>query len=107
MAKVTETLKSLVLERMDMDDLIEHSAQAKHLMREREEHGLTNPEWLTDTLNGLTREIKLKSRDELEKRLRELRAQESGLETMTEKRERIKREREALEAKLGAVSQPA
>lgn len=106
--QVSEQLKNLQFDRLDMDDLIEHSVQARHLIAERENHSLSQPEWLTDVMASLTREIKLKSRDELEKRRKELMAQQSGLETLTEKRERINRELATLDAKLGVgEKQPA
>jgi hypothetical protein len=103
MARVTEALKGLDMDRMAMDDLIEYSAAAKHLSMERELHGLTNPEWLTDVISKLQKEIRAKSRDELELRKKELLAQASGLESAAEKRARIQRELADLDAKLGNV----
>ena len=60
-----------------------------------------SPEWLTDVMAKLTREIDARRRDELEKRLKEIKAQRSTLRTAEEKRAALDDEQAALERQLG------
>jgi|ERR1051326_5101255 signal transduction histidine kinase len=98
---ITETLKRLDLDRLAMEDLVEHAAHARKLTVEYGEHSIPVPEWLRDVTTALTREIRAKSRDLLELRKRELLKQAQGLESAEEKRQRIARELSEIDGKLG------
>lgn len=102
-----EKLKQLDTNRISLEEGLELRACARHLSNEYDLAAIPVPEWLSEVTSVLAKDIAGRTRDAIEKRLAELKAQELGLESAAEKRERIKREREALEAKLGSVQQPA
>jgi hypothetical protein len=98
-------LKNFVVDRLDLEEMFALSALGKLVRSEYQNRSMPVPEWLTDQLAVLEREILARRRDELEKRLEEVKASQSGLETPAEKRERLAREREELEKQLGVAAE--
>ena len=98
-------LKNFVVDRLDMDELFALSAFGKSIRVEYQERSLPIPVWLEEQLGVLNREILARRRDELEKRLKDIKAQRSTLETASEKRTRLDVEQAELEKQLaGGVS---
>ena len=98
---LTARLKGLNTDASALDDMIELAVGAKHLRVEYETRMISEPEWLTDAINRLNREIDLRRRDELEKRLREARARKTSLMSTDEKRRMVDDEVSKLERELG------
>lgn len=93
-------LKRLNCDGVQLDELMAHAAFAKILRAEYEGKNITAPEWLDDAIRRINREITLRSKDALEMRLKEIRAQRTQLMTPTEKREQLEKEEAALQEQL-------
>lgn len=91
----------------DLDETIALSAFAKGLQAEYVTRNIPVPEWLTTVLTTLGHEITSKTRDQLEKRKRELLAQKAGLESAEDKRARIAKELAEIGAQLGEPAELA
>ena len=89
------------IQSQSIEDMLLLYAQAKQLRAEYEAFALDEPEWLSDALRLLSREIRLQTEDRLALRLKELEQAERGLMTTGEKREALRKEREALEIRMG------
>lgn len=69
--------------------------------------GAEVPEWLKDANKALSKEIETRSRDMLEKELKELTAREEALKTKEEQRKELEAKRKRIEQRLnGAIPQP-
>jgi hypothetical protein len=99
--KMLSQLKNFVVERLDLEEMFYLSALGKLVRAEYVERALTVPEWLTDQLATLDREINARRRDELEREMKQIRAEEAGLETAQDKRERLARRKAEIEKQLG------
>lgn len=99
-----DQLKRLDVDRMQLDETLALAAFAKSLHAEYDARAIPAPEWLDDSVRTLNREISMRTRDALEMRLKEIRAQKTQLESAGEKRERLAREEEELTAKLAGTS---
>ena len=95
-----QQLKNFIVDRLDVDELFALSALGKSIHKEYQERGLPTPIWLGEQMATLEREILARRRDELEKRLKDIKAQRSTLETASEKRERLDKEQAELEKQL-------
>ena len=95
-----QELKTFSVDRMDLNEMIYLEADALHLRLAYEHRAIPVPEWLTDKIRELNTEIDRRKRDDLEKRLKELRAADAADMTASERREARKKEREAIEAAL-------
>lgn len=96
-----QRLKSLDLDRIDVDEAIALATFAGLLVEGHVMRGLEAPEWLLDSKNLLEKEIKARHRDKLEKDLKETEAALETLKTAAEKREDLKAKAERLKAALG------
>lgn len=101
---LVNALKNFVTDRLDMDELFALSAFGKSLRTEYQNREMPVPSWISDQLNALDREILARRRDELEKRLKDIKAQRTTLETAAEKRERLDKEQADLEKLLSGTS---
>jgi len=99
-------LTAINLDRSNLNELVELLAEAKIVRAEFELHDIPAPEALTEGVRTLNREIKLRSQDAIERRLRELEVAEAADRTQSERREERAKERERLQAKLGQQPQP-
>ena len=93
-------LKSFDPARYDLDELVALKSAAAALTATYTSLGLETPEWLGDTNEALDKEIKARSRDMLEKELRETESRLESLKTADEKRTDLKAKQERLRAKL-------
>ena len=92
-----EQLKNLNVDRPEMDELLALHACGNGLQASYDSFKVEKPEWLDNSMRALTREIENRKQAVVEKRVREIRSSLAGLETTTEKRERLKSELAALE----------
>lgn len=95
-----EKLKNLVVAKYQVEELIELRAGARSLFDEYATQKLDQPEWLSNSVNDLDREIAARVRDERARRLSEARARRSSLKTLDEKRSDLDREIAELEETL-------
>lgn len=84
-----EKLKGFEGERHDLDDLVVLLAFAASLRDAYGSVGLEQPEWLKDATTAIEKEISTRTRDMLQKDLRETEARLDGLKTTTERREEL------------------
>lgn len=104
---IVTRLTSLNMDRTNLNELVEVLAEAKTVRSEFELHEVPVPEPLTEGIRTLNREIKLRSADAIERRLRELETADAADRTASERREDRAKERERLQAKLGQPKEPA
>lgn len=104
---IVDSLRKFNKETTDLDEMIALEAIGKVVVAGYPTHSIAPPEWLTSTLTTLNHEITGKTKDQLEKRKRELIAQRSGLESAEEKRQRIAKEIAEIDAKLGVATTTA
>ena len=97
-------LKSLNVDRIDLDEAVSLLAFANSVGAEYEAQGLPIPEWLQDAARTLRNEIALRARDAREKRVKELRRSLDGLRTTEEKRKSYQKELRELEVSLNGGS---
>lgn len=95
-----ERLKSLAIEGLDLDEAVHLSMVAGQL---REHYGnlqLESPDWLDTRIRELRREIKTRTADALEKRLKEAKARFESLKPASERRDEAAAEIKKLEEML-------
>lgn len=95
-----QEFKNLQIERASMDQMLTLSVFGKGLRAEYEARTLPVPEWLRDGLTSLNREIERQRHDELDRRRKELTAEQAADRTQTERRAARKAELDAIEAQL-------
>jgi hypothetical protein len=88
-----------------LDDLVALSRASKDLRAEYEALTLEVPQWLDDAQRRISREIEVRRRDYLEKRLREARRTYDSLAGPEEKRAKAADEIKALESQLAPSGQ--
>jgi DNA anti-recombination protein RmuC len=96
-----EALKSFDPVRYDLDEMLSLRAYATSLEAQYAEMGLEAPEWLKDVHEKLTKEIKTRTRDAIEKELRETETRLESLKTAEEKRTDLRAKADRLRARLG------
>lgn len=96
-----EKLKHLDLDKLDIDQAVSLVAFGDMLIYTYEKRELEVPQWLTDNVRELNREITARHRDNLEKALKETDAGLEALKTQGEKREDLKARQERLRKALG------
>jgi hypothetical protein len=94
-------LRSLLPDDTDVDDLILAKSDLYILDSGYQELGFPTPEWVTDKLVVVTKEIIDRNRNELQRRLKAAKARRATLATPEEKRGLLDAEITALEQKLG------
>ncbi len=82
-------LKTLELNRMDLDEAIALSAFARLLKAEYEHVDAEAPIWLDDRIRDIRNEVRDRLRDSVQKRLRELYSRRESLLTADEKRKKL------------------
>jgi len=101
-----EQLRKFNKDNSNLEDMMALSAFGKSIQSEYVSRNIPAPEWLTGVLSTLGHEITSKTRDQLEKRKRELQAQAAGLESAETKRARIARELAEIDSQLGGAPTP-
>ena len=83
-------LKHLDLYRIDVDEAVYLVTLGENMKAQYTGRGLETPQWLTDNVKELNREIRNRHRDNLEKALKEATAGLESLKTQSEKRGDLK-----------------
>lgn len=91
-----DQFKNFNVDAADLDDLVALSAFGKQLRSEFEVQKVAVPEYVSDNLNALAREIDTRLADRRAQRVRELKAQRESLKTAQERRDAIDKELAAL-----------
>lgn len=94
-------LRQLNLQRAETDELVAILAFGRQMVSTFGSFSIPAPEWLTDNITALEREVRSRHQDMLENRLREIRSRRETLRTAEEKRAAIDREEAELLAALG------
>lgn len=96
-----ERLKNLNIDGMDIDEAVALSAFARGMKAEYDTLALETPEWLDTRIREVRREIKSRTQDLLERRLREAKARREALKPATERRQEVDDEIARLEKLVG------
>lgn len=96
MMTIIEKLKTLDVNRVDLDECITLSALAKMLRHEYEYFGAEPPAWLDTRIRTLARDIRARQHDYLEKRLAEAKARLEALKPADQRRAELEAEVKAL-----------
>jgi hypothetical protein len=96
-----QEFKNFNVDSADLDELVALSAFGKQLRTEFEAQKVAVPEYVSDNLNSLAREIDVRVADRRATRIRELKSQRDSLKTAAERREAIDRELAALGEPVG------
>lgn len=93
-------LKSVIVARPQLDELIELAAYGRALKAEYEAQDVAEPDWLPIQMNALKREIVARVADSLEKRRRHINAQLESMKSPTQRQKELKAELKEIEATL-------
>lgn len=91
-----QDFKNFNVDAADLDELVALSAFGKQLRGEFEAQKVAVPEYVSDNLNSLAREIDSRMADRRATRIRELKTQRDSLKTAQERRDAIDKELAAL-----------
>ena len=86
---IIDALKRLNLEAMDMDDMVALYSAAKRLREGYEEYKLQVPDFLTDSMALLDRDIKSRRRDYLIRQMKVLEAKKQRLMSREEQKNEV------------------
>jgi predicted transcriptional regulator len=95
-----DALKNFDAKRADLAELVELSAYGRALLAEFETLSVEAPEWATENLAAVRRELKSRNQDRLAAKLKAAKARLETLKTVDEKRTGVQAEIAALEAQL-------
>lgn len=95
-----EQLRTLNLNRLDIDDAIGLLAFAKQAKAIYDEMGLEAPEWFTEKIEALADYVKERRKENLTKAVKEIEAEMVKLRTAEEKRAALKERLEKVRADL-------
>lgn len=95
--------KTFQADRMDLDDLIALAAFGHMLRDQYEKFGLEVPDFVTDNIKAITREVKTKTAATLESRKRELLSRKDALKTPAERKREIEAELKQIDEQLQSV----
>lgn len=101
-----EKLRTLNVERIDIDDAIELVTYARHAEQTYLGYQVPAPEWLKDAMSKLDGEIKSRRRDMLDARRKELASRLGALKTREEKKEELLAELAKVNDALGTTQTP-
>lgn len=94
-------LKSLNVERLDLDEAVALKAQAHGMLSVYQAYQVPIPGWLTNANIALDEEIKRRQRDALKAREREIATKLAGLRTREEQRAELEAELQKVTNALG------
>lgn len=100
--RMLDKIKNLNIERLDIEEGMALAAFGRIVENEYALLSNEAPDWLTDNLKVLRKEIRQRLQDTLESRLVEITSRLDSLSTVEEKREKLKAEAARLKEKLGA-----
>lgn len=93
--------KSIVVQRLDLDETVSFLAYGETLIQTYERNSLDPPEYLTDAVRALRSEVASRRNERLEARLKEVDARRESLKPTAEKRADLDAESDRLRAQLG------
>lgn len=96
-------LRAFTPDNYDLDELVALKAQANGLKAAYADAGMEAPEWLAEVDDRLAKEVAARSRDMLERELRETESRIEALKTADEKRTDLRAKADRLKAKLGGT----
>ena len=96
-----QEFKNFNVDAASIDELVALSAFGKQLRGEFETQKIPVPEYVSDNLNSISREIDARMADRKATRIRELKAQRASLATAQERRASIDKELEDLGEPVG------
>jgi hypothetical protein len=98
---VLARIQQLNTSRMDVDEMVQLLTDARAVRGTYEEKELPVPEQIVEGINTLDTAINLHAEDSVKKRLREIAAQRTSLESRDDKLGRLNEEEARLKARLG------
>lgn len=99
--KILIEIKNVEVDTVTMEDLFLIRGQLMMIDSGYQDTKLETPDWVIDKLTEVNREIDAKSRAELQRRLKAMKAREAALKPKAELRKDLQDEIAALERKLG------
>jgi hypothetical protein len=99
-------LKSFNIDRLDVAEMLMLASDGQRLREMYEARTMPTPEWLTEAVRLLNREIDRRKVDDLEKRLREIQSLDAADMDKQERREARRKERERIVQELAAATGP-
>lgn len=96
-----DKLKTLNLERMDLEECIELHAYATNVEVTFKRFEVPVPTYIVDGLDSLARDIRSRREDALKARLKEIKARKAALRTREEQRAELDNEEQRLTQLLG------
>lgn len=99
-----EELQNFNTDRASLDEMLLVENDANVLRASYERHQIPVPEWLEDQNGAISSEVTRRTHDDLQRRLKEIDQTEAGLLSASEKRDRLAKEREKIQARLGIAS---
>jgi hypothetical protein len=95
-----DALRNFNADRMSIEELVALSAFAKNLQAEFVTYSIDAPAWVSDQSRALSKEIKSRNFENLSAQLKEKKARLEALATPDQKREKLAKEIEDLQAQL-------
>lgn len=96
-----DELQNFNTDRASLDEMLLVENDANVLRASYERHQIPVPEWLEDQNGAISSEVTRRTTDDLQRRLKEIDQTEAGLLSASEKRDRLAKEREKIQARLG------
>lgn len=93
--------RNLTTDRMDMAQLLALAAFGRTLADEYDIRGLEQPEWLTENLGAVGREIDVRRKDELRRQLKQTEFELERIKPAAEKRKELAAKAKRLQAAIG------
>lgn len=93
-------LRNFLVDNYDVEDLLMVSNDLKAIDQGYQDLGLETPEWVTDKLGEVAREVTIRIRSDLQRQLRAAKARREALATRDEKREKLDAQIAALEKQV-------
>lgn len=97
-------LKNFAVQRCGIEELVELSSFGRTLVTEFEALGVEVPEWITENLASIRREIKTKNAERLAAKVKSIRTRLEALATPDERKAKLQQELDQLEKLAGAAS---
>lgn len=98
--QIVENLKNFNIDRASMDELLLAQIDINALRAGYERNAIPVPEWVADQARTVALDITRRTRDDIERRRKEIDAQLTQLEPSADKRARLQKERDELNQKL-------
>lgn len=99
-----DELKKFDVDRMSVEEMIYLEMDAQRLRSAYETRAIPSPEWLTEQIRVLNVEVDRRKNDDMQKRLRELKAADAADMSASERREARKAERDRIERELAGFA---